>query len=113
MVSTATSIRARGEACADTPNDGVAQRAEEDKINEQAADAARQATMLKLVSTTLSKSTGRLVEAAIKEQIKSQVIPGIGKLVSAAVQEQIGRGIEEGLKEVRSLASLLHDSRKR
>lgn len=56
--------------------------------------------MLKLVSTTLAKSTSRLVESTIKDQIKQQVIPSIGKLVSAAVQEQVGAGLAAGLKEV-------------
>lgn len=73
-------------------------------MQDLAADTARQETMLKLVSTTLSKSTGRLVEATIKEQVKYQVIPSIGKLVSAAVQDQIGRGIAEGMKEVSKVA---------
>lgn len=58
--------------------------------------------MLKLVSTTLSKNTARLVDAAIKEQVKHQVVPAVGRIVAAAVQEQIGRGIEEGMKEVSS-----------
>lgn len=85
--------------------DKQAQRYDEDRAMDQAADTTRQETMLKLVSTTLTKNTSKLVETTIKEQIKSQVIPAISKLVEAAVAEQVARGIADALTHVRQLKS--------
>ena len=56
--------------------------------------------MLKLVSTTLTKNTSKLVETTIKDQIKQQVIPQVGKLISSAVSEQIPHGIADALAKV-------------
>lgn len=84
----------------------AAQRVEDDRAVAQAADLARQENMLKLVSTTLAKSTSKLVETTLKEQIKSQVIPSLGKLVSAAVSEQISLGVSDAISKVRSRSTL-------
>lgn len=59
--------------------------------------------MLKLVSTTLSKNTSRLVEQTIKDSVKTQVVPSISKIVQAAVKHQITKGVADALKEVCSL----------
>ncbi|KAK4695398.1 hypothetical protein P7C70_g8556, partial [Phenoliferia sp. Uapishka_3] len=77
--------------------DKQAQRYDEDRTLDQAADTTRQETMLKLVSTTLTKNTSKLVETTIKEQIRTQVIPAISTLVESAVSEQIGRGVANAL----------------
>ncbi|KAM0747291.1 hypothetical protein T439DRAFT_329039 [Meredithblackwellia eburnea MCA 4105] len=79
--------------------DKHAQRYDEDRAVDQAAHTSQQETMLKLVSTTLTKNTSKLVESTIKEQIQSQVIPAVGQFVQSAVSDQISRGVEAALAE--------------
>ncbi|KAL8281317.1 hypothetical protein RQP46_006351 [Phenoliferia psychrophenolica] len=77
--------------------DKHAQRYDEDRALDQAADTTRQETMLKLVSTTLTKNTSKLVETTIKDQVRQQVVPAISKLVSAAMSSQVPPAITSAL----------------
>lgn len=79
----------------------AAHRLEEERVLDQTAATAREETMLKLVSQSMTKSTSRLVESAVKEQIKAQIVPAIGKVVTGAVQEEVAKNVKEAVKQVR------------
>ncbi|GAA5965365.1 hypothetical protein JCM21900_006012 [Sporobolomyces salmonicolor] len=73
---------------------------EEERVLDQTAATAREETMLRLVSQSLTKSTSRLVESAIKEQVQAQIVPAIGKVVTGAVQEEVAKNVKEAVKQV-------------
>ncbi|SGY39533.1 BQ5605_C003g02232 [Microbotryum silenes-dioicae] len=72
-----------------------AHHAAEERVNDRAADVARQETLLKLVSSALSKK----LDTTVREQMRAQVIPSMSKLVTASINEQVARGIEEAMSE--------------
>ncbi|SCZ96112.1 BZ3500_MvSof-1268-A1-R1_Chr8-1g10013 [Microbotryum saponariae] len=72
-----------------------AHHAAEERANDRTADVARQETLLKLVSSALSKK----LDTTVREQMRAQVIPSMSKLVTASINEQVARGIEEAMSE--------------
>jgi flagellar biosynthesis/type III secretory pathway protein FliH len=78
------------------------QRLEEDRVSHQAAETARQETMLKMVSKTLTTSTAQKLESTIRAEIKGSVIPAISKIVAEAADSQIAKGVSESIRKVSS-----------
>ena len=69
---------------------------------DQEADFARQETILKLISTELTKNTTRVVEQAIKSEVQNTVLPALEAItkneIKAALANQVAKGITDSLK---------------
>lgn len=80
------------------------QRLEEARAHEQAADFVRQEKILKLISTELTKNTTRVVELAVKDEVRNSVLPSLENItrneVKNALNNQISKGLSESMKQV-------------
>jgi signal recognition particle GTPase len=78
------------------------QRIEDLRRADQEADFARQETILKLISTELTKNTTRVVEQAIKSEVQNTVLPALEAItkneIKAALGNQVAKGIADSLK---------------
>ena len=81
------------------------QRIEELRRADQEADFARQETILKLISTELTKNTTRVVEQAIKSEVQNTVLPALEQItkneIRAALSNQVAKGLADSMKQVR------------
>ncbi|KAF5373132.1 hypothetical protein D9758_001691 [Tetrapyrgos nigripes] len=79
------------------------QRFEEARANEQEQDFARQETILKLISTELTRNTTRVVEVAVKAEVQNSVLPALENItkneVKAALNDQVGRGLVDYISQ--------------
>ncbi|KZT26482.1 hypothetical protein NEOLEDRAFT_1131976 [Neolentinus lepideus HHB14362 ss-1] len=79
------------------------QHLEEVRVNEQAADFARQEKLLKLISTELTKNTTRVVEMAVKNEVQHSVLPSLENItkneVKSLVNGQIAKGVADAVKQ--------------
>ncbi|KDQ60636.1 hypothetical protein JAAARDRAFT_31601 [Jaapia argillacea MUCL 33604] len=79
------------------------QRLEEVRVNEQAADFARQEKLLKLISTELTKNTTRVVEMAVKNEVQNSVLPSLENItkneVKSMVNGQISKAVTDAVKQ--------------
>lgn len=84
--------------------DHTEQRIEELRRVDQEADFARQETILKLISTELTKNTTRVVEQAIKSEVQSTVLPALEVIakneIRSALNSQITKGVSDSLRGV-------------
>jgi hypothetical protein len=82
----------------------IDQRLEDARVNEQAADVARQEKLLKLVSNELTKNTTRVVEMAVKAEVQNSVLPSLENItkveVRTALNGQIAKGLGESMNQV-------------
>ena len=71
---------------------------------DQEADFARQETILKLISTELTKNTTRVVEQAIKSEVQNTVLPALEAItkneIKAALSNQIAKGLADSMRQV-------------
>jgi len=75
----------------------IDQRLEDARVNEQAADVARQEKLLKLVSNELTKNTTRVVEMAVKSEVQNSVLPSLENITKAEVRSNLNGQIAKGL----------------
>ncbi|KAI0035754.1 hypothetical protein K488DRAFT_42648 [Vararia minispora EC-137] len=79
------------------------QRLEEVRVNEQAADFARQEKILKLISNELTKNTTRVVEMAVKTEVQNSVLPSLETItkneVKLALNGQIAKGLGDTMNK--------------
>ncbi|KZS99162.1 hypothetical protein SISNIDRAFT_448024 [Sistotremastrum niveocremeum HHB9708] len=79
------------------------QRLEEARVADQTADFARQETILKLISTELTKNTTRVVEMAVKSEIQASVLPALETItkneIKNALNGQISKGLTDSMKQ--------------
>jgi hypothetical protein len=79
-------------------------RLEDARVNEQAADVARQEKLLKLVSSELTKNTTRVVEMAVKAEVQNSVLPSLENITKAEVRSglngQIAKGLGDSMNQV-------------
>lgn len=79
-------------------------RLEEIRQTEQRNEFDRQQTILKLISTELTKNTTRVVESAVKNEIQLSVLPSLEKItkeeVKMAVNSQISKGLTDSMNQV-------------
>jgi hypothetical protein len=82
----------------------IGQRMDDLRAQDQRSEFSRQETMLKLISTELSKNTTRVVEMAIKGVIQNSVLPSLENItkteVKRALDDHIGRGFVELIGDV-------------
>ncbi|BFZ60952.1 hypothetical protein YB2330_002009 [Saitoella coloradoensis] len=76
-----------------------ARRLEEDRLVQAAADQARQETILKVVSETLSKNTGKLIQTTINNTIQQQVLPALSTLVNASLEQNLTKALKDPLEK--------------
>ncbi|GAO46234.1 hypothetical protein SAICODRAFT_7270 [Saitoella complicata NRRL Y-17804] len=76
-----------------------ARRLEEDRLVQAAADQARQETILKVVSETLSKNTGKLIQTTINNTIQQQVLPALSTLVGASLEHNMTKALKDPLEK--------------
>ncbi|ESK88309.1 wd40 repeat-containing nuclear protein [Moniliophthora roreri MCA 2997] len=73
------------------------QRMEEARAHDQQEDFQRQETILKLISTELTRNTTRVVEMAVKNEVQNSVLPSLENItkneVRAALNDQVGTGL--------------------
>ncbi len=83
----------------------IDQRIEELRRADQEADFNRQETILKLISTELTKNTTRVVEQAIKSEVQNTVLPALEQItkneIRAALSNQVAKGLADSMKQVR------------
>lgn len=83
----------------------IEQKIEELRRADQEADFARQETILKLISTELTKNTTRVVEQAIKGEVQNTVLPALETItkneIRAALNNQISKGLSDSMRGVR------------
>lgn len=60
---------------------------------------SHQETILKLVSSTLTKNTSKSLENTVKSEIKATVLPTITRLVDSAVEDHFRRGLDDALRK--------------
>jgi hypothetical protein len=82
----------------------IDQRLEDARVNEQAADVARQEKLLKLVSNELTKNTTRVVEMAVKAEVQNSVLPSLENITKVEVRNalngQIAKGLGDSMNQV-------------
>jgi hypothetical protein len=87
----------------------IDQRLEDLRHADQAADFTRQETILKLISTELTKNTTRVVELAVRSEVQNSVLPALENItkmeVRAALNGQIAKGLGDSMKQVCSVLS--------
>ncbi|KAH6918752.1 hypothetical protein BKA70DRAFT_1248170 [Coprinopsis sp. MPI-PUGE-AT-0042] len=75
------------------------QRLEEARHHAAADDFTRQETILKLISSELTRNTTRVVEMAVKSEVQASVLPSLESImkheVRSALNEQVGRNLAE------------------
>ncbi|KAK7049242.1 hypothetical protein VNI00_005843 [Paramarasmius palmivorus] len=73
------------------------QRMEEARAHDQQEDFQRQETILKLISTELTRNTTRVVEMAVKSEVQNSVLPSLENItkneVRSALDDQVGSGL--------------------
>ncbi|CEN61430.1 hypothetical protein ASPCAL08084 [Aspergillus calidoustus] len=69
--------------------EGLYTRFDEERRSWDAASAAKQEQVLRLVSSTLSDNVEKNLTRVITETIKSEVVPALGGIVSAAVGKEL------------------------
>ncbi|KAL4944062.1 hypothetical protein BDV06DRAFT_220638 [Aspergillus oleicola] len=69
--------------------EGLYARFDEERRSWDAASAAKQDQVLRLVSSTLSDNVEKNLSRIVSETIKSDVVPALGDLTSAAVTKQL------------------------
>ncbi|KIJ37730.1 hypothetical protein M422DRAFT_33619 [Sphaerobolus stellatus SS14] len=78
-------------------------RLEEIRQAEQHKEMDRQQTILKLISTELTKNTTRVVEGAIKNEVQQSVLPALERItkdeVKMAVNGQISKGLTDSIHQ--------------
>lgn len=79
-------------------------RLEEIRQAEQRNEFERQQTILKLISTELTKNTTRVVESAVKNEVQQSVLPSLERItkeeVKAALNSHISKGLTESMQQV-------------
>lgn len=79
-------------------------RLEEIRQAEQRNEFERQQTILKLISTELTKNTTRVVESAVKNEVQQSVLPSLERItkeeVKAALNNHISKGLTESMQQV-------------
>lgn len=79
-------------------------RLEEIRQAEQRNEFDRQQTILKLISTELTKNTTRVVESAVKNEVQQSVLPALERItkeeVKLAMNEQISKGLTDSMQQV-------------
>jgi hypothetical protein len=82
----------------------IDQRLEDARVNEQAADVARQEKLLKLISNELTRNTTRVVEMAVKAEVQNSVLPSLENItkveVRTALNGQIAKGLGDSMNQV-------------
>jgi hypothetical protein len=80
-------------------------RLEEIRQAEQRNEFDRQQTILKLISTELTKNTTRVVESAVKNEVQQSVLPALERItkdeVKLAMNGQISKGLTDSMQQVR------------
>ncbi|KAF8527056.1 hypothetical protein JB92DRAFT_2699369 [Gautieria morchelliformis] len=78
-------------------------RLEEIRQTEQRNEFDRQQTILKLISTELTKNTTRVVESAVKSEVQQSVLPALEKItkdeVKMAMNGQISKGLTDSMQQ--------------
>ncbi|KAL2845421.1 hypothetical protein BJY01DRAFT_181836 [Aspergillus pseudoustus] len=69
--------------------EGLYTRFDEERRSWDAASAAKQEQVLRLVSSTLSDNVEKNLARVINESIKSEVVPALGNIASAAVGKEL------------------------
>jgi len=81
------------------------QRMDEARAADQQQEFSRQETILKLISTELTRNTTRVVEQSVKSVVHNQVLPALENAtraeVKAAVEDQIANGLIDVISQVR------------
>ena len=79
-------------------------RLEEIRQAEQRNEFDRQQTILKLISTELTKNTTRVVESAVKNEVQQSVLPALERItkeeVKLAMNGQISKGLTDSMQQV-------------
>ncbi|KAF8522117.1 hypothetical protein BU17DRAFT_87217 [Hysterangium stoloniferum] len=77
-------------------------RLEDIRQAEQRNEFERQQTILKLISTELTKNTTRVVESAVKTEVQQSVLPALERItkeeVKLALNSQIAKGLAESMQ---------------
>jgi len=78
-------------------------RLEEIRQAEQRNEFDRQQTILKLISTELTKNTTRVVESAVKNEVQQSVLPALERItkeeVKLAMNGQISKGLTDSMQQ--------------
>ncbi|KAE8150754.1 hypothetical protein BDV25DRAFT_153809 [Aspergillus avenaceus] len=79
---------------------GLYQRFDEERRNWDAASAAKQDQVLRLVSSTLSDNVEKNLARIVSHSVQSEVLPALADLTSAAVSKQLDTVIAKELGDV-------------
>ncbi|KZT56715.1 hypothetical protein CALCODRAFT_517943 [Calocera cornea HHB12733] len=72
---------------------------EERRAEDQKSEYLRQEVMLKLISAELTKNTARMVEAAVKQEVQSTVLPALEAIAKSEIRNSVNGQIAKGLGE--------------
>ncbi|KAL4898321.1 hypothetical protein BDV59DRAFT_166644 [Aspergillus ambiguus] len=79
--------------------EGLYQRFDEDRRSWDAASAAKQDQVLRLVSSTLSDNVEKNLSRIVTTSIQSEVVPALGKQLNAAVSQQLSGVVPRELRQ--------------
>jgi hypothetical protein len=80
--------------------EGLYSRFDEERRNWDAASAAKQDQVLRLVSSTLSDNVEKNLARIVSSSIQSEVVPALSELTSAAVGKQLDQVVSQHLGSV-------------
>ncbi|CAK5279371.1 unnamed protein product [Mycena citricolor] len=72
------------------------QRLDEARAHDQSEDFTRQETILKLISTELTRNTTRVVEMAVKSEIQASVLPALESITKTEVKATLNDRVNTG-----------------